>query len=201
MMGRFAAAAVAMMGRFAAAATTMGELVAEAPTTMGRLVVDAATTMWQIVADARTAMERLAVAVDEATTMGQLAAEARTAMGRLVVAVDQATMMGHLAVEARMPMGRLAVAVDEGMAAHGGRYNDCAARVGDHSKGATRRGWDGSGVAARGSGSPTRFAVRGCEGPSHREHLRSLRETQQYHLKNSFRTVWDICLRMMVATT
>ncbi len=40
-------------------------------------------------------------------------------------------------------------------------------------------------MAHHGSGSSTCFAVRGYERPSHREHLCSLRKTQQYHRKKS----------------
>ncbi len=39
-------------------------------------------------------------------------------------------------------------------------------------------------MAARGSGLSNRFAVCGYEGPSHREHLRSLCKLQQNHRKN-----------------
>ncbi len=136
----------------------------------------------------RTAMGHFTMAVDKATTIEKLTAEALTVMGHLVVAVDEATMMGHLAWRqeadgaSRGGGGR---GYDSRAAAHGGRYNDCAAYVGDHSNGAPRGGWVGSGVAARGSGSSTCFAVRAYEGPSHREHLRSLFKTQQYHHKNS----------------
>ena len=186
MMGWFAVVAVTKMGWLVAEATTMGQLVAEAHTAMGYLVVDAATTIGQLMVEPRTAMGSLAL--EEATMMGQLGAEARTAMGCPAVGGGQGYHNGAACDGGKNSDGASYGGSGQGygsrMAAPGGGYNDCVARVGDHSNGATHGvGYD-SGVAACGSGSSICFAVCGYEGPSHREHLRSLRKLQQYHHQN-----------------
>jgi len=64
---------------------------------------------------------------------------------------------------------------DSGADACGAGYND-----GDQGRG----GGSQNGAAPRGGSSSTRFAGRGYEAPAHREHMHSLRETQQYHRRN-----------------
>jgi hypothetical protein len=169
-------AAATTMGQLTAAATTMGQFAMKGLTTMNHLRV-AATMMGRLVAAAFTMMGQFATV---ATMMGELAAEACTATKCLVV--DVATTMGN-------GNGASCGGGERGYgsraAACGGGYNDCTACVGDHNDGATPGGGYSGGVAARGSGLSTRFAVCGYEGPSHREHLRSLPKLQQYHRKNS----------------